>query len=48
LDQRDAFNAVADLYGAARPGYPDNLVRDVVANARLNSGDEILMQSWTM
>jgi SAM-dependent methyltransferase len=42
VDQRDTFNAVAELYGAARPGYPDALVDDVVAFAHLKSGDAIL------
>lgn len=42
MEERSTFNAVADLYGRARPGYPDTLVRDVVAFAALGPGDDIL------
>jgi hypothetical protein len=42
VEQRETFNAVADLYGSARPGYPDALVNDVIAFAGLKTGDVIL------
>ncbi len=42
MEQRDAFNAVADLYATARPGYPDALVHDVITFAGLKSGDCML------
>lgn len=42
MEQRSTFNRVADLYGSARPGYPDALVHDVVTFAALASGDDVL------
>jgi ubiquinone/menaquinone biosynthesis C-methylase UbiE len=42
VEQRETFDAIADLYGRARPGYPDALVDDVVAFAGLKTGDVIL------
>jgi SAM-dependent methyltransferase len=42
MEQRFTFNAVADLYDAARPSYPDQLFDDVVEEARLARGARIL------
>jgi SAM-dependent methyltransferase len=42
MEQRFLFNQVADLYDAARPGYPEPLYDDVVAAAAASSGDLIL------
>lgn len=36
------FDEVADLYDRARPGYPDALVDEVLAFARLRPGDRVL------
>jgi SAM-dependent methyltransferase len=42
MDQRFAFDEVAELYDAARPGYPADLVTDVVAAADLTREDAVL------
>ena len=42
MEQRSTFNRVADLYGSARPGYPDALVHDVTTFAALAPGDDVL------
>ena len=36
------FDGVADLYDRSRPGYPDALVDEVLAFARLRPGDRVL------
>lgn len=36
------FGEVAELYDRARPGYPSQLVDDVLAFARLGTGDRVL------
>ena len=40
--QRESFNAIAEDYDAARPGYPDALVDDVVALSNLPDDGFIL------
>jgi len=42
MERRFLFDKVADLYDAARPGYPDALLDHVVAFAGLEPGDSIL------
>jgi SAM-dependent methyltransferase len=42
MEQRFAFNQIASVYKAARPGYPEALVDDVVAFADLKQDDNIL------
>lgn len=42
MEQRNTFNAVADLYGSARPGYPESLVDDVLRFTVPERGDAIL------
>jgi SAM-dependent methyltransferase len=42
VEQRFTFDAIAALYDAARPDYPDALFSDVAALASLGSGDAIL------
>jgi hypothetical protein len=42
MEQRLTFDAVATLYDAARPNYPEALFDDVVAAAGLNPDDAIL------
>jgi SAM-dependent methyltransferase len=42
MDQRFAFDEVAELYDAERPAYPAALVRDVIAAADLTAEDAIL------
>ena len=42
MEQRSTFNQVADLYDAARPGYPQALIDDLLTATRLISGDAIL------
>jgi len=42
VEQRATFNTIADLYGSARPGYPDALVGDIIAFAALSPGDAVL------
>ena len=42
MDQRFAFNEVAELYDAARPNYPSDLIHDVIAAADLTREDAVL------
>ena len=42
MEQRFAFDEIADVYRAARPGYPEALIEDVVSYADLKQGDKIL------
>jgi SAM-dependent methyltransferase len=42
VEQRFTFNAIASLYDALRPTYPDALFDDVVAAAGLAPGDAML------
>jgi len=42
VEQRFTFNAIASLYDAVRPTYPDALFDDVVAAAGLAPGDAML------
>jgi SAM-dependent methyltransferase len=42
MEQRFAFDQVADVYQAARPDYPEALFDDVVSYADLRQGDKIL------
>ena len=42
MEQRLAFDQVADVYKTARPGYPEALVEDVVACAELKQNDKVL------
>ena len=42
MDQARAFDNVADVYDAARPGYPAGLFDDIIAAAELRAGDEVL------
>jgi hypothetical protein len=39
-EQRLVFGEVAETYDRVRPGYPQALVDDVLAFARLGAGDE--------
>ena len=41
MEQRFTFDQVADVYGKARPAYPDALVDDVVSYADLKVNDRI-------
>jgi SAM-dependent methyltransferase len=41
-EQRFTFNAVALLYDASRPSYPDQLFDDVIAEGELAKGERIL------
>jgi SAM-dependent methyltransferase len=42
MEQRFTFDQIASLYGAARPGYPEALIEDVVSYANLTPNDKIL------
>jgi SAM-dependent methyltransferase len=42
VEQRFQFDEIANLYEAARPGYPDALIEDVVSYADLKLNDRIL------
>jgi SAM-dependent methyltransferase len=42
MEQRDSFDAVADLYGEARPGYPAALYDDLWALAGLGADAAVL------
>ena len=42
MEQRFAFDQIATVYKAARPGYPEALVEDVLAYADLKPEDRIL------
>jgi SAM-dependent methyltransferase len=41
MEQRFSFDQVADVYGKARPGYPDALIDDIVSYAALQPSDRI-------
>jgi ubiquinone/menaquinone biosynthesis C-methylase UbiE len=42
MEQRFAFDEIANLYKAARPDYPEALIEDVVSYAHLKPNDKIL------
>ena len=42
MEQRFAFDPIADIYKAARPDYPEALIEDVVSYADLKQSDKIL------
>jgi trans-aconitate methyltransferase len=42
MEQRFAFDQIANLYKAARPDYPEALIDDVVSQADLKQDDKIL------
>src|SRR5689334_9414549 len=42
MERRDTFEAVADLYGEVRQGYPAALYDDLAALAGLGSGTRVL------
>jgi SAM-dependent methyltransferase len=42
MEQRFAFDEIANVYGAARPDYPEALIEDVVSYADLKQSDKIL------
>jgi SAM-dependent methyltransferase len=42
MEQRFAFDQIANVYRAARPGYPEALIADVVSYADLKQNDKIL------
>jgi 2-polyprenyl-3-methyl-5-hydroxy-6-metoxy-1,4-benzoquinol methylase len=42
MERRFVFDAIADLYGAARPSYPAALFSDVIGEAALSPGDQVL------
>jgi SAM-dependent methyltransferase len=42
MEQRFAFDQIASLYKAARPDYPEALIKDVVSYADLKPNDKIL------
>lgn len=42
MEHKSTFNRVADLYGAARPGYADELVDDICSFARLQPNAHVL------
>jgi SAM-dependent methyltransferase len=42
VDLRRTFDSAADLYEAARPSYPDELIDDLVELAELKPGDRLL------
>ena len=46
MEERFAFDQVANLYKVARPVYPEALVEDVVSYANLEQGDAILEVGW--
>ena len=39
MEQRFQFDEIANLYEAARPGYPDALIEDVVSDVDLKLND---------
>jgi SAM-dependent methyltransferase len=41
-ERRFVFDAIADLYAAARPSYPEALFGDVIGEAALSTGDRVL------
>ena len=42
MEERFAFDQIANVYKVARPGYPEALIEDVVSYADLKQGDHIL------
>lgn len=42
MEQRFAFDEIANVYRAARPDYPEALIKDVVSYADLKRSDKIL------
>jgi SAM-dependent methyltransferase len=42
MEERFAFDQIANVYKVARPGYPEALIEDVVAYADLKQSDHIL------
>jgi SAM-dependent methyltransferase len=42
MDLRDTFDTVADVYDAARPGYPAGLFADIAETTGLEPGDAVL------
>src|SRR5580698_934881 len=42
MEQRFAFDEIANIYKTARPDYPEALIEDVVAYADLKPNDDIL------
>ena len=42
MERRFTFGEVSDLYGAARPNYPDLLFDDVVEAGNITTADTIL------
>jgi ubiquinone/menaquinone biosynthesis C-methylase UbiE len=42
MEQRFSFDEIANVYGAARPDYPEALIEDVVSYADLKQSDKIL------
>lgn len=42
MHERDTFDTVAEVYDAARPGYPEPLFDDIAAIAGLRRGDPVL------
>jgi ubiquinone/menaquinone biosynthesis C-methylase UbiE len=42
MEQRFAFDEIANLYKVARPDYPEALIEDVVSYADLKPNDKIL------
>jgi SAM-dependent methyltransferase len=42
MEQRDTFDAVAELYGEARPGYPAALFEDLATRCGLSSTSTVL------
>ena len=42
MEQRFAFDQIANVYKAARPDYPEALIEDVVSYAGLRPNDKIL------
>ena len=42
MEERFAFDQIANVYKVARPGYPEALTEDVISYADLKQGDHIL------
>ncbi len=42
MEERFAFDQIANVYKAARPDYPEALIEDVVSYADLKQGDHVL------
>src|SRR5271170_6210273 len=42
MEERFAFDQIANVYKVARPGYPEALIEDVVSYADLKQNDKIL------